>query len=256
MLRFVFAEAGIDRRLIGMSDRGFPEQTADEESTVTKPGTLGADDQGASAIEYGFIVGLIAMGLVGSLVATKSSLSGALNRNSAAIAGATGSGIASSTPNIANMSIADGQPGVAKLDFAAKGPYVKKVVYTGCNLGRCGMANTTSYRYADGSSIDYQPASSANAANYSITDTTGTTTTSYYFTSPTGDGSAGDKLTVYGTVSGFNFGDNLTFESDGSISGTRTYSSSGGAAVSLSRPTMQHSELEALYRAAAYARSL
>ncbi len=223
---------------------------------MTKPATLGLDDQGATAIEYGLIFGLIALGLIGSLVATKSSLSGALNRNSAALAGAAGSGTASSATNIASISIADGQPGVPKLDFAAKGPYIKKIVYTGCNLGRCGMANTTSYRYADGSSINYQPASSVNAASYTIIDTTGTTTTSYYFTSPTGEGLAGDKLTVYGIVSGINFGDDLIFNSDGSVSGTRTYVGKGGAAASVSAPTVQHSELEALYRAAAYARSL
>ncbi len=59
-------------------------------------GRLRRDQRGATAIEYGLIAGLIALGIVGALVDTRGSLNGAFN----GVAGGLGSGAGAAAPAV------------------------------------------------------------------------------------------------------------------------------------------------------------
>lgn len=213
------------------------------------------DERGATAVEYGLIAGLIALGLLGSLVGTRGSLSSVFGTAATGLASGApaNTGTAPATP--AAGSTAAGAPGVATLNYAAKGPYKAKQVFTGCNLGNCSLPNETEYRWADGSYIDIRPATSNYNGIYAFVDTSGTTTNNYYFNTNTGTGSPGDTLYISGVINGQNYSDTMTFNADGSVTGTRT-TNVNGQNVQSTAPTMKRSDFQNVYDAATYARTL
>lgn len=113
---------------------------------------LHQEDRGASAIEYSLIAGIVALGLVGSLAATRTSLSGVLTRTTTSMASG---GVASAGPQ-------QGSP----FDFAAKTLSNRTTV---AGSGPNGI-QTYSYTFSDGSTLSYSPAyvSSSDGKQYEI----------------------------------------------------------------------------------------
>ncbi len=105
--------------------------------------SLSCDERGATAIEYGLIAGLIALGIVGSLVGTRGSLNGIFGTVSSQMGSAQGASPAGqSLPSNANPRSAywssktlAGDPTVTKTTNSA------------------GTTTSTTYRFTDGSSV-------------------------------------------------------------------------------------------------------
>jgi Flp pilus assembly pilin Flp len=204
-------------------------------------------ESGATAIEYAIIGALIGIGLIGSLVGTKTSLAAVFGTAATQMASGTN---ASSGP----LSTAAGSPGVAKLDYASKGRYLTKKTYTGCDLGICGASPESDYTFSDGSSLGYRAPGSYGGLFW-FNDSTGSTVRQYYYHSDTGTGSTGDTVYVSGVMNGNSYQDAMTFNADGTVTGTRT-TSVNGKDVTSTVPTMQRSDFQNLFNAAAFAKTL
>lgn len=113
---------------------------------------LHQEDGGASAIEYSLIAGIVALGLVGSLVATRTSLNGVLTETATSL---TSGGVAPVGPQ-------QGSP----YNFAAKTLSNRTTV---AGSGPNGI-QTYSYTFSDGSTLSYSPAyvSSSDGKQYEI----------------------------------------------------------------------------------------
>lgn len=90
-------------------------------------------DRGATAIEYAIIAGLIGLGLVGSLVTTRGSLSSVF-------------GTASS-----QMASSDAGTGAGAVDLGARAGYWQAKTLVSTVPGTGGNGPTTTYSYSDGS---------------------------------------------------------------------------------------------------------
>ena len=108
-------------------------------------------ERGATAIEYAIIAGLIGLGLVGSLVATRGSLS--------AIFGVAGSQMSSGTSASGGASVPL-HPPVAVSPNAGAWAAKTIVSQTATNVSAAG--GTYSFTFSDGSIVNYQNAYDAN----------------------------------------------------------------------------------------------
>ena len=109
-------------------------------------------DRGATAIEYAIIAGLIGLGLVGSLVTTRGSLS--------AIFGTAGSQMASGVATTSSGGLAvtpAPQRAVAAASTSSRAPLWNAKTLTGkaVTYGADGMSKTTTFTYADGAKGAY-----------------------------------------------------------------------------------------------------
>lgn len=93
---------------------------------------LRRDERGANAIEYGLIAGLIGIGIIGSLVTTRTSLNSIF-------------GVASGQMGSANAGASSGP------DLGARAPYWQAKSLVSTVNGSNGNGPTTTYTYSDGS---------------------------------------------------------------------------------------------------------
>lgn len=111
-----------------------------------------SDDRGATAIEYGLIAGLVALGIVGSLVTTKGSLNYIFGSASSQIGAANGGGVASPPA----------QPGVTQQraivagNTSARAPYWNaKTLASKTVTNPTSTSQLTTFTYTDGASGSY-----------------------------------------------------------------------------------------------------
>lgn len=108
-------------------------------------GRLKADTAAATAIEYAIIAGLIGLGLVGSLVTTRGSLSGIFGKASGQMASGTSSAL---------------HPPVAASPNA--GTWAAKTVTAQSSANVSAAGGSYSFTYSDGGTVFYQNAYDAN----------------------------------------------------------------------------------------------
>ena len=117
-------------------------------------------DRGATAIEYAIIAGVIGLGLVGSLVTTRGSLS--------AIFGTAGTQMSSATPDAA---AAPAAPTGFAANFVSTSPraafWNAKSLVADPVVTTLGSTITTKYTFTDGTVATY--AKNTSAGNYSVT---------------------------------------------------------------------------------------
>ena len=112
---------------------------------LTRLRSVRGSDRGATAIEYAIIAGLIGLGLVGSLVTTRGSLSGIFGTASGQMASGTSSAL---------------HPPVAASPNA--GAWNAKTVTSQTSSGVSATGGTYSFTYSDGGTVFYQNAYDAN----------------------------------------------------------------------------------------------
>lgn len=135
------------------------------------------DDRGANAIEYALIAALIGIGLIGSLVGTRTSLS--------SIFGSLSTTMGSASPG-------GGQPAAAQPNPAFAG----KTLSTRTATVRPWGATQYSYTYADGSTATYYTASAYNGSYYrsNLSMTDAATGLKYTYTPSEVDTTTGQTL--------------------------------------------------------------
>ncbi len=192
------------------------------------------NDSGATAIEYAILAGLIGLGIVGSLVTTRGSLSSTY--------GTASTQMSSATPAPAAGGSGSGYVPPAILPNFAPKTMVNQRSFDGCNLGMCGARDTYQNYYSDGSYTSSRSASPYYGAEYASYDAA--SGLSFYATD-TGTGRPGEKLTInYGPYS-----DTMTFNADGSVSGTRVLRDNQGSGP---MPASVASDYQWVYDTVAY----
>jgi pilus assembly protein Flp/PilA len=107
-----------------------------------------SDERGATAVEYGLIAGLIALGIIGSLVATKTSLQSTFSGISGQMGTASGGG--SATSGVTS------QRAIAAANSSSRYPYWSaKTLASKVVTNPTANSQLTTFSYTDGSSGSY-----------------------------------------------------------------------------------------------------
>lgn len=131
---------------------------------------LARSEAGATAIEYGLIAGLVALGLIGSLVTTRGSINAIFGTASSQMGSASAAGSASAP---ASLSAAAAQRAAY---WAAKGLVSKTT-----------SGKDTVYTYVDGSTVTYTADASSDFLDHIIALDTQTHRRETYYRLPNGD---------------------------------------------------------------------
>lgn len=202
--------------------------------------SLDRSERGATAVEYALIAGLIGLGIVGSLVTTRTSLSNTLG----GVAGQMGSGASADSPAAALL--------------ASRTAYWSGKSQTGAPVISTANGSTTaSFRFSDGSTVTFISGGLGTYSNYiRIVDRTAQVDITGYY-----DGS--DQVAVFGVnhfVPNASFGGGLqptTSESsnaivDGTVTRSTVYTyNATGSAVAAPTGAPSADMLAAVQRTAA-----
>lgn len=141
------------------------------------------DERGANAIEYALIAGLIGIGLIGSLVTTRGSLS--------AIFGVASSKMASSDAGTGSSG-----GGTGGSTAQANPAFANKTLTNRTSVGRVWGATQYDYTYSDGSTATYYTASAYRGSYYNAnaTMTDAATGKSYTYLFPQTDTVSGQAI--------------------------------------------------------------
>lgn len=181
----------------------------------------GDDTAGASAVEYALIGGLVGLGLIGSLVTTRASLSATLGTAATQMQ----SGVS-----------APAAPGSAVpiFDFGAK-TVSKRTVYSAASQGRTDGVSTYQDRFSDGSYLSWSPASSTVPEEMSFSDATQTPyAQTFYYSAALAAQNAPETLVITGVpANGQRTDTTVTFAADGTAAASyRTFDTATGQTLS------------------------